>query len=198
MREKNTVENDKSRINLSRNGLGKNVWLRLVPADSTGIRHGTAETKLENGLVLASEEACLHDPTSSYETEIERSFQASIGEEAFSINEHLTPSFHSKPYAETKIPSRPAKNRNAVNRKKKLDARALTVTINLDMPGFQRLESVLDIFPVSRAAWYAGIAEGRYPAGIQIGKRSVGWSNASLKKLIEDLSNQRLHADDSS
>lgn len=100
-----------------------------------------------------------------------------------------TISFFAKPYGKTKNPSVLARVRKAV-KKKKTDAPGKTVVINLDMPGFQRLESVLAIFPVSRAAWYAGIAEGRYPAGIQIGKRSVAWSNASLKALIADVSNQ--------
>lgn len=59
--------------------------------------------------------------------------------------------------------------------------------INLDQPGFQRIDGVLTIIPVSRAAWYEGIAEGRYPSGVQIGKRSVAWSNESLKQLISDL-----------
>lgn len=189
MRELKAAKSSGSKINLSGNGLGENVRLRLVPTDSTGIRHGTADNKLENSSLLASGEACLHEPKSSCETDIERSFKATIGEDACSINGHATASFHSKPYVKAKAPSRLAQNRNAVNKKNKIDTRATTVVINLDMPGFQRLESVLEIFPVSRAAWYAGIAEGRYPSGILIGKRSVGWSNGSLKKLIEDLSN---------
>ena len=100
-----------------------------------------------------------------------------------------TASFFAKPYTKVKNPSALARVRKAV-KKKKTDAPGKKVAINLDLPGFQRLDSVLTIYPVSRAAWYAGIAEGRYPAGIQIGKRSVAWSNASLKTLIEDVSNQ--------
>ncbi len=100
-----------------------------------------------------------------------------------------TASFLAKPYTKVKNPSVLVRVRKAV-KKKKTDASGKTVVINLDMPGFQRLDSVLTIFPVSRAAWYAGIAEGRYPSGIQIGKRSVAWSNASIKALIEDVSNQ--------
>ena len=100
-----------------------------------------------------------------------------------------TVSFFANLYTKKRTPSALARVRKAV-KKKKTDAPGKTVAINLDIPGFQRLESVLAIFPVSRATWYAGIAEGRYPAGIQIGKRSVAWSNASLKALIADVSNQ--------
>ena len=108
-----------------------------------------------------------------------------------------TASFLAQPYTKLKNPSVRSRVRKAV-KKKKTDTLGKTVVINLDMPGFQRLDSVLAIFPVSRAAWYAGIAEGRYPAGIQIGKRSVAWSNASLKALIEDVSNQGGEAFDTS
>jgi prophage regulatory protein len=104
--------------------------------------------------------------------------------------ELATVSFFSKPYAKQRVPKRAVK---AVAVKKKSSGKHApdsTMPINLEMPGFQRLDNVLAIFPVSRAAWYAGIAEGRYPAGIQIGKRSVAWSNASLKALIEEVSNQ--------
>ena len=101
-----------------------------------------------------------------------------------------TASFFAKPYAKQRVPRRAVK---AVAVKKKSSSKHApdsTRPIDLEMPGFQRLDQVLAIFPVSRAAWYAGIAEGRYPAGIQIGKRSVAWSNASLKALIADVSNQ--------
>ena len=102
-----------------------------------------------------------------------------------------TASFFAKPHTKIKNPSVFARVSKAVKKKKKKTETPVKIMdINLDMPGFQRLNSVLAIFPVSRAAWYAGIAEGRYPAGIQIGKRSVAWSNASLKALIADVSNQ--------
>ena len=104
-----------------------------------------------------------------------------------------TASFFAKPHTKIKNPSVLARVSKAVKKKKKkkkTETPVKIMDINLDMPGFQRLNSVLAIFPVSRAAWYAGIAEGRYPAGIQIGKRSVAWSNASIKALIEDVSNQ--------
>ena len=100
-----------------------------------------------------------------------------------------TASFFAKPHTKIKNPSVLARVSKAV-KKKKTETPVMIMDINLDIPGFQRLNSVLAIFPVSRAAWYAGIAEGRYPAGIQIGKRSVAWSNASIKALIEDVSNQ--------
>ena len=58
--------------------------------------------------------------------------------------------------------------------------------IDLDQPGYLRLQDVLAIFPVSRASWYAGIKSGKYPKSFPLGPRAVGWSTASVKKLLED------------
>lgn len=61
--------------------------------------------------------------------------------------------------------------------------------INLDQPGFLRLKDVLTIFPISRAAWYAGIQSGRYPPSVSLGGgRSVGWLTSAIKMLIDELS----------
>ncbi len=75
------------------------------------------------------------------------------------------------------VKRRPPKQQPQVNR-----------VINLDQPGFLRLAEVLEVFPVSRTAWYDGIHEETYPASVKLGKgRTVGWPTAAIKKLIDDL-----------
>ena len=60
--------------------------------------------------------------------------------------------------------------------------------VNLDQPGFLRLREVLEVFPVSRSAWYAGIAKGIYPKSVKMGSaRSAGWPKAEIKKLVDEL-----------
>jgi predicted DNA-binding transcriptional regulator AlpA len=49
--------------------------------------------------------------------------------------------------------------------------------------GFYRLPSVLSKIPVSRSAWWQGIKDGRYPAGIKIAPRTTAW----VKSDIDDL-----------
>ena len=49
--------------------------------------------------------------------------------------------------------------------------------------GFYRLPTVLTKIPVSRSAWWQGIKDGRYPAGITIAPRTTAW----LQSDIEDL-----------
>lgn len=46
-----------------------------------------------------------------------------------------------------------------------------------------RLPEVLQIFPVSRSAWYKGIAQGRYPAGIKLSVRTVAWRKSDIDAL---------------
>lgn len=50
--------------------------------------------------------------------------------------------------------------------------------------GYLRLEAVLKIYPVSRTAWYEGIKQGIYPAPVQLGRRSVGWSMEAIRSLV--------------
>jgi prophage regulatory protein len=62
--------------------------------------------------------------------------------------------------------------------------------IDLDQPGYLRIDDVLSVVPVSRASWYAGIKARRYPPPVSLGPRSVGWRTSDIKSLIEELSQQ--------
>lgn len=50
--------------------------------------------------------------------------------------------------------------------------------------GYLRLKEVLSVYPVSRAAWYQGMADRIYPPSIPLGKRAVGWTRESIRQLI--------------
>ena len=50
--------------------------------------------------------------------------------------------------------------------------------------GFLRLREVLTLFPVSKSAWYAGIAAGRYPAGIKLSERVSAWRRSDIVALM--------------
>ena len=58
-------------------------------------------------------------------------------------------------------------------------------SVSLEGDGYLRLEDVLTVYPVSRSAWYEGIKQGMYPAPIPLGRRSVGWSRAAIRALVE-------------
>src|SRR5262249_50271419 len=55
----------------------------------------------------------------------------------------------------------------------------------LPTEGFCRLKQVLHVFPVSRASWYDGIRDGRYPKPIRIGKKMVAWRVEDIRRLLD-------------
>jgi predicted DNA-binding transcriptional regulator AlpA len=61
-----------------------------------------------------------------------------------------------------------------------------TVT-SLPEHGFVRLPSILQIFPVSRSAWWQGVAEGRYPASVKLSPRATAWRVEDVRKLCESI-----------
>ena len=54
-----------------------------------------------------------------------------------------------------------------------------------------RLKQVLEIIPVSKSSWWAGVRDGKYPASVKYG-RSTFWLNSDIQALINriDDSNQ--------
>lgn len=47
-----------------------------------------------------------------------------------------------------------------------------------------RLSQVLDLFPVSRSTWWAGVKAGRYPAPVKIGARMTAWRFEDIQRFI--------------
>lgn len=50
-----------------------------------------------------------------------------------------------------------------------------------------RLPAVLAIVPISRAAWWNGVRDGRYPAAIKLGPRTTCWRASEIDALIKSL-----------
>jgi prophage regulatory protein len=50
--------------------------------------------------------------------------------------------------------------------------------------GYIRLPSVLKVFPVSRSAWWKGVKDGRFPAGVKLAPRTTAWRVEDIRKLI--------------
>lgn len=55
----------------------------------------------------------------------------------------------------------------------------------LPASGFVRLPQILAVFPVSKSAWWKGVAEGRYPASVKLGPRTTAWRVSDIRALIE-------------
>lgn len=48
-----------------------------------------------------------------------------------------------------------------------------------------RLPDVLEIVPVCRASWYAGIKAGRFPQPVRLGPRCVAWRQSDVHRLVQ-------------
>lgn len=48
-----------------------------------------------------------------------------------------------------------------------------------------RLPKVLEVIPVSRSGWWAGVASGKYPQGVKISERCTAWHASKIRKLSE-------------
>lgn len=53
--------------------------------------------------------------------------------------------------------------------------------------GFYRLPLVLQIIPISRSAWWAGVKSGRFPAGIKLGPNTTAWRCSDIHELCARL-----------
>jgi prophage regulatory protein len=52
--------------------------------------------------------------------------------------------------------------------------------------GYLRLPQILEIIPVSKSTWWAGVRSGRYPQPTRaLGIRITAWSVENIRELIE-------------
>lgn len=49
-----------------------------------------------------------------------------------------------------------------------------------------RLWDVLSIVPVSRSSWLNGVRDGRFPAPVALGPRTVAWRYSDIEKVCEE------------
>lgn len=63
----------------------------------------------------------------------------------------------------------------------------MTIATHPTSDALLRLPAVLQAVPVSRAAWWNGIKDGRFPAGIKLGPKTTCWRKSDIDKLIASL-----------
>lgn len=57
----------------------------------------------------------------------------------------------------------------------------------LPQQGFLRLREILQVIPVSKSTWWAGVKSGRYPQPVRsLGKRITAWRVEEIQSLIND------------
>jgi prophage regulatory protein len=51
-----------------------------------------------------------------------------------------------------------------------------------------RKQGIPGIIPVSRASWYAGIKDGKYPKPVKLSERTSAWRSTDIDELVARLS----------
>lgn len=51
--------------------------------------------------------------------------------------------------------------------------------------GFVRLPQILQVFPVSKSTWWAGIQQGRFPKSVKLSARITAWRVEDIHDLIK-------------
>ncbi len=58
--------------------------------------------------------------------------------------------------------------------------------IELPETGFVRLSTLLQLIPVSKSTWWAGVKSGRYPQPVRtLGARITAWRAEDIRALIK-------------
>ena len=56
--------------------------------------------------------------------------------------------------------------------------------------GFLRLLQILELIPMSKSAWWAGVKSGQFPQPVKLGPHTTAWHKADVFALIDEISAQ--------
>lgn len=59
---------------------------------------------------------------------------------------------------------------------------------SLPATGFVRLPQILNVIPVGRSSWWAGVKSGKYPQPVKLGENTTAWKAEDIHALIAKLS----------
>jgi len=59
--------------------------------------------------------------------------------------------------------------------------------IEIPRIGFMRLKRVLEIIPVGKSTWWAGVKAGLYPQSVKLGPGVTAWRNEDIINFVERL-----------
>ena len=57
--------------------------------------------------------------------------------------------------------------------------------IALPSVGYVRLPQILEIFPISKSAWWEGCRNGVFPKPVKLGPRTSAWRVEDIRALME-------------
>ena len=57
--------------------------------------------------------------------------------------------------------------------------------------GFLRLTQVLELIPVSKSSWWAGVKAEKYPKPFKLGAKMVAWRVEDINELIQSIGQRK-------
>lgn len=59
-----------------------------------------------------------------------------------------------------------------------------------NLNGFLRIPQILQLIPVGKSTWWAGVKSGRFPKPVKLGPRITAWKKEDIYQLIETLNSE--------
>lgn len=59
-----------------------------------------------------------------------------------------------------------------------------------NLNGFLRIPQILQLIPVGKSTWWAGVKSGRFPKPVKLGPRITAWKKEEIYQLIETLNSE--------
>ena len=53
--------------------------------------------------------------------------------------------------------------------------------------GYLRLKQILEMYPVGRSTWWAGVRSGRYPRPVKLSSRCTAWAVKDIQALLKQI-----------
>lgn len=69
--------------------------------------------------------------------------------------------------------------------------------LELKTAGFLRISQVLELFPVSKATWWAGVKSGRFPKSYKLGPKVTAWRIEDIRALLQAPSEKKFDGEGS-
>lgn len=54
--------------------------------------------------------------------------------------------------------------------------------------GFVRLSQIMEVIPLGKTSWWAGVKSGRFPKPIKLSERCTAWKAEDIRDLIKHIS----------
>ncbi|WP_130470514.1 helix-turn-helix transcriptional regulator [Candidatus Magnetaquicoccus inordinatus] len=51
---------------------------------------------------------------------------------------------------------------------------------------FLKINNILELYPVSKSTWWAGVASGRFPPSVKLGPRTTVWRAEDINVLLNN------------